>query len=41
MLWNLKTTLIEEPFASEADLENSICAASSALFGPNRVYLNL
>lgn len=40
MLWSEATAFYEEPFDTEAELEESIVAVSGALFGKNRVYID-
>ena len=41
MLWSPKKSYEVEPFDLEADLEGAILEVQDALFGPNRVYLDL
>src|SRR5215213_7545905 len=41
MLWTPQDTYVEEPFKTEADLESAIKAVSPALFGQNRIYLDV
>jgi len=41
MLWTPGDTYLEEPFNTEADLESAIKTVSPALFGQNRIYLDV
>ena len=41
MLWNKQTVYHEEPFSLESDLEKAILEVSAALFGENRLYLEI
>ena len=41
MLWTPTTKYRDEPFNTEAELEDAIRAVSADLFGPNRIYLDV
>jgi hypothetical protein len=41
MLWTPQDKYLEEPFETEAELESAIKTVRSALFGPNRIYLDV
>ena len=40
MLWTDKTVYREDPFETEADLEDAILKVAPALFGEARLYLD-
>lgn len=41
MLWTPKTSYYESPYKTEADLESAILEVKHALFGPQRIYLDV
>lgn len=41
VIWNKTQSFKDEPFYSEAELEDALCEAARVLFGPSRIYLNI